>query len=440
MKKFLLLMLALACTVSLSGCAKKTALSPDAPVTLTMWHVYGEQADSPMNRLVDQFNETVGKENGIIIDVTVVTNSVNLGPQLLDAHAAKPGAPAMPDLFSCFPGIAEKMGVENLLDWRDCFTEEELSHFVKKFVQEGMVEERLAVFPVSKSSYALFINGSQFERFSADTGVTYSDLADWTGFFDSAAKYYEWSKEKSFCAIDYLLQTMELDALAQGADLYNGNGWYDCENPTLRDSWMKFARALAQGHITLSDPYASTQLTTGEALAGIGSTAGILYFNDVVTYPDNTSEPTNLRVLPLPKTEGGKGVMPVTGVGLAAYRTTEQKAEAAAVFLRWFVEEQRNLDFVAETGYMPVNNGAFDAIDGYSFPNASYAELYEAINTMRETYEPFVQTADNDFYVRANAFYEDLRQIQPSWNKRALQGEAIDILAEESWNLFCAVS
>ena len=183
MKKFLLLMLALACTVSLSGCAKKTALSPDAPVTLTMWHVYGEQADSPMNRLVDQFNETVGKENGIIIDVTVVTNSVNLGPQLLDAHAAKPGAPAMPDLFSCFPGIAEKMGVENLLDWRDCFTEEELSHFVKEFVQEGMVEERLAVFPVSKSSYALFINGSQFERFSADTGVTYSDLADWTGFF-----------------------------------------------------------------------------------------------------------------------------------------------------------------------------------------------------------------------------------------------------------------
>ena len=391
MKKLLLLMLALACTVSLSGCAKKTALSPDAPVTLTMWHVYGEQADSPMNRLVDQFNETVGKENGIIIDVTVVTNSVNLGPQLLDAHAAKPGAPAMPDLFSCFPGIAEKMGVENLLDWRDCFTEEELSHFVKEFVQEGMVEERLAVFPVSKSSYALFVNGSQFERFSADTGVTYSDLADWTGFFDSAAKYYEWSKGKSFCAIDYLLQTMELDALARGADLYNGNGWYDCENPTLRDSWMKFARALAQGHITLSDPYASTQLTTGEALAGIGSTAGILYFNDVVTYPDNTSEPTNLRVLPLPKTEA-------------------------------------------------VNNGAFDAIDDYSFPNASYAELYEAINTMRETYEPFVQTADNDFYVRANAFYEDLRQIQPSWNKRALQGEAIDILAEESWDLFCTVS
>ena len=132
-----------------------------------MWHVYGEQADSPMNRLIDQFNETVGKEKGIIIDVTVVTNSVRLGPQLLDAHANKPGAPTMPDLFSSFPGIVKQMGVEHVLDWQDYFSDEELSHFVKEFLADGVVEDHLAVFPVSKSSYALFINGSQFDRFSA---------------------------------------------------------------------------------------------------------------------------------------------------------------------------------------------------------------------------------------------------------------------------------
>ena len=102
MKKILVWMFMLLCTFALGGCKSETTLSPAAPVTLTMWHVYGEQADSPMNRLIDQFNETVGKEKGIIIDVTVVTNSVRLGPQLLDAHANKPGAPTMPDLFSSF--------------------------------------------------------------------------------------------------------------------------------------------------------------------------------------------------------------------------------------------------------------------------------------------------------------------------------------------------
>lgn len=439
MKKLFVWMLILSCAAGLAGCKSETALSPAAPVTLTMWHVYGEQADSPMNRLVDQFNETVGKEKGIIIDVTVVTNSSKLGPQLLDAHANKPGAPAMPDLFSCFPAIVKQIGVEYTLDWQDYFSDEELSHFVEAFISDGMVEDHLAVFPVSKSSYALFINGSQFDRFSAETGVSFSDLADWDGFFDAAAQYYEWSEGKSFCAFDYLLQNMELDALARGATPYTSSGWYDFEDPALRESWMQFARSLVQGHISLSDPYSSTQLTTGEALTGIGSTAGILYFNDTVTYPDNTSEPTNLRVLPLPKTEGDEGMMPVTGVGLSAYRTTEQKAEAASVFLHWFTENQRNLDFVVETGYMPVNNGAFDAIESYSFPSESYQELYTAIKTMRDTYTPFVQTAGSDFYSKANVLYEDLRQMQPSWLQRAQQGERIDALAEETWDLFRSV-
>ena len=202
---------------------------------------------------------------------------------------------------------------------------------------------------------------------------------------------------------------------------------------------MQFARPFVQGHISLSDPYASTQLTTGEALTGIGSTAGILYFNDIVTYPDNTSEPTNLQVLPLPKTKGKTGIMPVTGVGLSAYRTTDQKAEAACVFLHWFTENQRNLEFVAETGYMPVNSGAFDAFDSYPFPSESYQELYKVIKTMRDTYTPFVQTSHSDFYNKANVLYEELRQMQPSWIQRAQQGEPIDLLAEEAWDLFCTV-
>lgn len=439
MKKLWICMLALFCAACLGGCKKEILLSADEPVTLTMWHVYGEQADSPMNRLIDQFNETVGKEKGIIIDVTVVTNSAVLGEQLLDAHANTPGSPSMPDLFSSGPGVVEKMGVEHVLDWQDYFSEKELSDFVGEFIQDGMVDGHLAVFPVSQSSLALFINGSQFDRFSAETGVTYSDLADWDGFFDAAYHYYEWSGGKSFCSVDHLVRTMDLSARAQSDDLYADNGWYDLDNPVVRTSWMQFVRPLIQGHISISEPYASTRLTTGAALTGISSTAGILYFNDTVTYPDNTSEPTNLRVLPLPKPAGTQGIMPVTGVGLSAYRTTEQKAEAASIFLHWFTEKQRNLEFVVETGYMPVNNGAFEAIEEYSFFNESYRELYVAIKTMRETYTPLILSTQGTFYDKEKTLSGELRQMQHSWQQRILQGESVDSLAEESWDLFCAV-
>ena len=65
----------------------------------------------------------------------------------------------------------------------------------------------------------------------------------------------------------------------------------------------------------------------------------------------------DLHVLPMPKTAGADALMTQAGVGLCAYKTTDQKAEAAALFVRWLTENGRNLDFVAQTGYMPVRNG-----------------------------------------------------------------------------------
>lgn len=441
MKKVLSLFLcALLLCTGLTGCSEKSLLSPKNPVTLTLWHVYGEQADSPMNRMVEEFNSTVGQEKGILVSVTNVTSTSKIGPQLLDSQAKKPGSLEMPDMFSCHTTTAYSLGAENLVDWNQYFSQDERAKYVSEFLQDGTMDDRLAVFPVSKSTYALFINGSQFERFSADTGVTYESLSTWDGFFDAAAKYYEWSGGKTFCALDYLIRHVELDMLAKHGDFeYTEDGWYNPEDPAFKESWDMFARPLAQGHVAVSDLYSNTQVMTGETLAGIGSTAAITYYNDVVTYPDNTSEPTNLHVLPLPKSVGDGEFMPQTGVGLAAFQTTDQKAEAASVFVHWFTEGERNLDFVAETGYMPVNTAAFEAIDTYEFADAGYASLYSAIRTMLSTCTPVVRPDFDGFYDRTNALYDGLRQAQSSLRERSDNGESVDVLVEDVWNIFCSV-
>ena len=46
---------------ALTGCGNKSLLSAKEPVELTMWHVYGEQAGSPMDTLVEEFNRTAQK-------------------------------------------------------------------------------------------------------------------------------------------------------------------------------------------------------------------------------------------------------------------------------------------------------------------------------------------------------------------------------------------
>ncbi len=442
MKKVLTIFTLLAILLlGMVGCGSDTALDPDHPVTLTMWHVYGEQTDSSMNRLIEEFNATVGQEKGIVIKVTNMTTTPDLKNQLLEARANTPGAPDMPDLFSSRPDTVLNLGVENLVDFRDYFTEEELAEYVPEFVEDGTIEGNLSVFPVSRSTRALFINDALFSRFSADTGVTYDQLDTWEGFFSVAEQYYNWSGGKAFCAFDYLIQNVEFDMLAQGYEpIYTEEGWYDVTDSHLQDSWLKFAEPLALGHIVVSDKYANTQIMTGEVAAGVGSSAAVNYYNDMVTYPDNTSEPMSLKVLPLPKTGDGTQYMPVTGTGFSAWKTTEQKAEAAAVFLRWLTEGARNLDFVVEAGYMPVHNSAFEAIEGYQFPSEAHGALFEAIRTMREEYTATIRPEFAGYYDKVEELYPALRSLCPTLQQRAEQGEAPEILAGALWELFLSIS
>lgn len=82
-----------------AGCGEKSFLDPDSPVTLTLWRTYGEQADSPMNSLISEFNKTVGKEKGIVISVKLVSSAAKIGERLTEAQSGVPGALDMPDLF-----------------------------------------------------------------------------------------------------------------------------------------------------------------------------------------------------------------------------------------------------------------------------------------------------------------------------------------------------
>lgn len=439
-KTIALLLITLTLLGLVSGCADQSALDSNEPVTLTMWHVYGEQADSPMNRLVEEFNQTVGKERGIIINVTLMSSTAQIGEKLLDAQAQTPGVPAMPDLFFCHNNNAEELGAENLLDWKSLFSDEELSSYVPEFLADGMVGDTLCVFPVSKSTQLLFVAGTQFDRFAADTGVSYEDLATWDGFFDVAAKYYEWSGGKPFCALDYLIRAVELNAMEHGGrEFYTSDGWYDFNNQSLHDSWMELAESYAQGHIIVSDLYSNTQVMTGEVAAGIGSTASILYYNDTVTYPDNTSEPMDLQILPMPKASGSELLITQAGVGLCVSKTTDQKAEAAGIFARWLTDPSRNLEFCVGSGYMPVTHKAFDQIEDYTFSSESYQRLYTTLNTVNQTATAVREPSFAGYYGKIYTLYDTLREMQKEIPNRLSAGESSQALAEETWNIFQTV-
>ena len=429
---FIVIAMTLAVSFTFFACNKNnTLLDPKKPTTLTMWHVYGEQVNSPMNDIVEQFNSTVGKDKGIIINVTLMSNASQIGKKLKDAQTGKAGAKEMPDLFFCHSSDARGLGANNLLNWNEYFSPSELNNFVSDFLSDGMVDDNLVVFPVSKSTYMLFIAGGVFDRFKVDKGVLLSDLATWKGFFSVAEKYYEWSGGKPFCAIDYLIRLAELCAISDGENISYKDGWYDANNPALIKAYEMFATSIAKGHIVVSDLYSNTQVLTGQTCAGIGSSASVLYYNDEITYPDNTSEAMKLKVLPLPQQTGKQKVATQSGVGLCAYKTTEQKAEAANVFARWFTEESRNVDFVLSTGYMPVRTGAFAKIGDQSFKSDAYRNLYKALTTTVETCSFKKEPAFEGYYTKVYSLYEKIRDIQSTLEQRYAKGATCEQLVAE---------
>lgn len=131
----IILSLALACGLLLgAGCVRSQS---NQPTTITIWHVYGGQTDSPLNDLIDVFNNTVGVEEGIQVEVAMVSDNKNIHNGIIAAAAGEPGSPKLPDMFVSYPKTVLALPDQSILvDYRDYFTEDELAAFVPAFLEE----------------------------------------------------------------------------------------------------------------------------------------------------------------------------------------------------------------------------------------------------------------------------------------------------------------
>ena len=375
---------------SLIGCSESPFESK--PIVLTFWHVYGGQTNSPMNLLAERFNRTVGREKGITINVTSLSNSTDIHFALVAAAEKHPGAGDLPNLFTAYPKTALAIGATRLVDWKEYLPKEKLAEFVPSFLAEGEINDRTVLLPVAKSSSALFINATIFDQFSRDTGVTYESLATWEGMFEAAKRYYQWSGGNAFFKYDDWLHYSMLNLASLGESLFDGKE-INFQSPAFQEIWGKLASSAISGEVCLLDGYATTAMMTGEVLCGVESTASVLYFKDTVTFPDNTSIPLRLKILPVPFFKDGKPLAIQRGGGLGLIKSTKEQERAAVIFAEWLTAEENNVPFVIKTGYFPVKAHAFDNFierNDALFEDEKYREVYRAVQKIHETYAYYV--------------------------------------------------
>ncbi|MDR1411207.1 MAG: extracellular solute-binding protein [Spirochaetaceae bacterium] len=447
-RKILCRAFCLAFAVLVAGCEQKAVLNSGEPVTITMWHNYGGILQETMDELVDEFNATRGREQGVIISVTAISASRELNEQLSKIAAGDPGVPKMPDLAAVYPAMAmvlSKAGLIAPLD--DLFTEKELSAYLPRFVEEGRLPDgKLYVFPVAKSTEALFVNKTFFDRFAAASGMD-ETLATFEGLASAALRYYQWTDSqtpdipgdgKAFFTADSWFNVAMAGMAQLGGD-FAGTGRPDTGSDAYRRIWELCVPPALAGAYAVADNYSSSLCKTGEIVACTGSTAGILFYGDSVIYADNTSERVEYLVLPYPVFEGGARVAVQRGAGMAVAKSTPQKEAAAAIFLKWLTAPDQNMRFVASTGYLPVTHDAFGKkMTGEieAAGNTAVGRLMEAAAQIYEQYD-FIVAPNLDGIDRMTREYEAaIKRAMQEGRQRVAAGEDAARVSEELFAAF----
>ena len=347
-------------------------LDPENPVTLTVWHYYNGVHQAAFDKLVEEFNGTVGKDLGIYVEETGKGSVSDLESSIQDAVNAEVGAEDIPDVFSAYTDSAyvlQKDGV--LTDLTQYFTQEELDQYVDAYVQEGEFagDGGLYVFPVAKSTEITMMNKTDWEKFARETDVSLDDLSTMQGIVKVAEQYYEWTDAqtpdipddgKSFYGRDSMSNYFLIGMKQLGMDLFevkDGSVTLQADKEALHILWENYYVPYVKGYFVSYGKFGSDDVKTGDTLVYTGSTASSMYFPDNVELDDD-SYPIDYVIKNAPVFEGGEAYSVQQGAGMAVAKSDRAHEYAASVFLKWFTQSDNSLKFGSASGYLPVRKDA----------------------------------------------------------------------------------
>ncbi|MDD4297402.1 MAG: extracellular solute-binding protein [Ruminiclostridium sp.] len=456
--KLIQFVLALLLLITLvTGCGKDSFLNPNNPVIITLWHNYGGQMEKSMNDLVDEFNSNVGIQQGIIINITSVSSSSALYDKIVSSSGGAPGSSQLPNITTGYPKSAlALLKNDKLLDLNDYFSVSELDEYLPRFIEEGIISGKLAVFPTAKSTEVLFVNKTLFERFSDATGISIDTLSTFEGISEAAIKYYEWTDSQT------------PDIPNDGKSFYTSDSWFNIAqvgmnqlgdsfiiNETLNYSdnyekiWDSYFEAAVRGGFAVYDGYSSDLAKTGEIVCSTGSTAGVLFYGNTITHQDNTIENVEYEILPYPVFTGGNKVAIQRGSGMIVTKSTKEKEYASVEFLKWFTAPEQNMRFVSETGYLPVTKSAFETIIDENIDKAIHDNVKKLLDTaviMYKEYDFYIPPVFDAFDSMEKAYIERIQQAAHDARTDFLQllntkntDEAFEKAAENVFNNFIKI-
>lgn len=375
MKKLGVALLLVVLLFTMAGCKQSEhGLDPKNPTVVTAWHYYNGAQKESFDALVSDFNDTVGAEKGIVV-VAYGQGSVNeLQTQVMDSIEKRVGAQETPDIFAAYADTAYAVNaIGKLADISAYLTEAEQAAYIDAYMEEGRLEggSSLKIFPIAKSTEALYVNKTAWDIFAQDTGADEALFSTWEGIAELSRMYYEWTDAmtpepgdgKAFYGRDAMANYMLIGSLQLGHEMFvrkDGKTEITLDREALRRIWDCYYVPYVNGYFTASGRFRSDDMKTGDLIAYVGSTPSSTYFPTEVTREDGSTYPIEGKVYPLPNFEGTEPVAVQQGAGMVVVKSDETHEFAAVEFLKWFTQEEQNVAFSVGSGYLPVTKTAND--------------------------------------------------------------------------------
>lgn len=360
----------------LGGCGsvKKVKLDPDNPTKVTIWHYYNGDQLEAFNKLIDEFNDSVGKKEGIYVEGANFGTVNELKEGIVASVKHRTGAKAIPSIFAGYADTAyevDKLGY--VVDLKEYLTQEEQDKYIKSYIEEGEFsgDGSLKIFPTAKSTEIFMLNKTDWNKFAEATGADLNDLKTIEGVTKTAQAYYEWTDSqtkkkndgKAFFGRDAVANYFLIGAKQLGTEIFSvkdSKVTLNFDKEIIRKIWDNYYVPFVKGYFAASGKFRSDDINTGNILSFVGSSAGATFFPDEVIVDDTRSYPIDMEVLEAPKFEGGEDYAVQQGAGMAVTKTDDKQMYASVQFLKWFTEDERNIQFSVASGYLPVTKTAND--------------------------------------------------------------------------------
>lgn len=367
------------CFFIVTGCSinkkNKYDIDKENPVAIEIWHYYNGIQKIEFDKMVDEFNNTVGKNEGIIVEAFNQGSINELTDKIIDTANKKVGTSKMPDAFMAYPDTAYEIEKLDLLsDFNKYLTKDEIDEYIEAYVSEGKLydKDKLRILPIAKSTEILMINKTDWDKFAKETNANIKEFETWEGIATLAKQYYEWTDGKTeiendgkaFFGRDAMANYMIIGSKQLGEEIFNvkdGVLKVNINEKVMRKLWDNFYIPYINGYYGAYGRFRSDDAKTGDIIALVGATSGAEYFPDSVIIDGGKSYEIDSMVLPIPKFKDTDGYMPQQGAGMVISKSDSKHEYAVTEFLKWFTEPDKNIAFSIKSGYLPVKKAANDS-------------------------------------------------------------------------------